>query len=122
MKHKEDNKKNSRRTNMNTENVKHLDKTNFETTIAKGVTLVDFWAPWCGPCRMVGPILDEMSELYAGKATIAKVNVDNEQDLAVKFNVRGIPTVIVFKDGKLVNQAVGVRSKTEYEGMIKNNL
>jgi thioredoxin 1 len=71
---------------------------------------------------MVGPVLEELSTELAGKAVIAKVNVDNDPDLAVRYQVRGIPTVIVFKDGKLANQAVGVRSKTEYDRMVRASL
>jgi len=102
--------------------VLHLTKTDFDTTIATGVTLVDFWAPWCGPCRMVGPILDEISSTFDGKAKITKVNVDNDPDIAARYGIRGIPTVILFKDGKLITQAVGARAKSEYEELVRVNL
>jgi thioredoxin 1 len=106
------------RMNMTDSKVVHLTKNDFDSTIATGVTLVDFWAPWCGPCRMVGPVLDEISMTLSDKAKICKVNVDNDQELAVRYGVRGIPTVIVFKDGKIVSQAVGARGKADYEKMI----
>lgn len=94
-------------------NARELTKDNFDSVIGSGVTLVDFWAEWCGPCRMMTPAIEELAAQYAGKATIAKVNVDNENDLAAKFNVSSIPTLLVFKDGKVAHQFVGVTPKAE---------
>ena len=76
--------------------------------------LVDFWAAWCGPCRMVGPIIDELSEEYEGKAVVGKVDIDSNQQYAAQFGVRNIPTVLVFKNGELVDRKVGVSSKNDY--------
>ena len=76
--------------------------------------MVDFWAAWCGPCRMVGPIIDELSEEYEGKAIIGKIDIDSNQQYAAQFGVRNIPTVLVFKDGELVDRKVGVSSKNDY--------
>ena len=80
--------------------------------------LVDFWAAWCGPCRMVGPIIDELSKEYDGKAVIGKVDVDNNQDFAAKYGVRNIPTVLLFKNGELVDRKVGVSPKQVYADAI----
>ncbi len=88
-----------------------LTNANFEATLAKGVSLVDFWAPWCGPCRMIAPVIDELANDYEGKANICKVNTDEEQDIAVKFGIRSIPTIMFFKDGELKDQIVGAQSK-----------
>ncbi|MDX9813916.1 MAG: thioredoxin [Sulfurimonas sp.] len=88
-----------------------LTNANFEATLAKGVSLVDFWAPWCGPCRMIAPVIDELANDYDGKANICKVNTDEEQDIAVKFGIRSIPTIMFFKDGELKDQVVGAQSK-----------
>ena len=76
--------------------------------------LVDFWAAWCGPCRMVGPIIEDLSKDYEGKAVVGKVDVDANQEFAAKFGVRNIPTVLVFNKGELVGRHVGVSSKTAY--------
>ena len=76
--------------------------------------LVDFWAAWCGPCRMVGPIIDELSNEYDGKAVVGKVDVDANQEFAAKYGVRNIPTVLVFKNGELVGRQVGVAPKQTY--------
>ncbi len=90
-----------------------LTSSNFNETVASGVTLIDFWAEWCAPCRMMTPVVDDLANLYAGKATVAKVNVDNEQDLALRFNVGSIPTFLVVKDGEVTNRFIGVTSKAE---------
>ena len=91
-----------------------LTASNFESTIASGVCLVDFWAPWCGPCRMVAPVIEELAADYDGKAKICKVNTDEEQDLSVKFGIRSIPTILFLKDGKVVDQMVGAAAKQTF--------
>ncbi len=88
-----------------------LTSANFEATLAEGVSLVDFWAPWCGPCRMIAPVIEELAEDYKGKANICKVNTDEEQDIAVKFGIRSIPTIMFFKNGAMIDQIVGAQSK-----------
>ncbi len=92
---------------------KYLDLTasNFDESIKEGIALVDFWAPWCGPCRMLAPVIEELAEDFDGKAKICKVNTDEEQDVAVKYGIRSIPTILFFKDGELVDQMVGASSK-----------
>lgn len=88
-----------------------LTNANFNDTVANGVTLVDFWAPWCGPCRMIGPIVSQLSEEYAGKAIIGKLNVDDNPEVAMKYGIRSIPTVAILKDGELVDKHIGLTSK-----------
>ncbi|SFV54242.1 Thioredoxin [hydrothermal vent metagenome] len=88
-----------------------LNNSNFDATIAEGVTMVDFWAPWCGPCRMIAPVVEELAEDFEGKATIAKVNTDEEQEIAVKYGIRSIPSILFFKNGEVVDQMVGAASK-----------
>ncbi len=88
-----------------------LTNDNFDATVNEGVALVDFWAPWCGPCRMIAPVIEELAEEYDGKAKICKVNTDEEQEIAVKFGIRSIPTLIFLKDGQVVDQIVGAQSK-----------
>lgn len=99
-----------------------LTGSNFEATLAEGVSLVDFWAPWCGPCRMIAPVVEELAEDYDGKAKICKVNTDEEQDIAVKFGIRSIPTVMIFKDGEVVDQMIGAASKQAFEEKINAHL
>lgn len=95
---------------------------NFDSLLSeKEVLVVDFWAPWCGPCKTLGPIIDSVSnDIKGDKIGIGKVNVDDYSELAAKFGVRSIPTVIYFKAGKLANRSVGVRSKIEIEGIINS--
>ncbi len=92
---------------------KYIDLTpeNFETIVNNGVSLVDFWAPWCGPCRMIAPVIDELAGEFDGKANICKVNTDEQQDLAVKYGVRSVPTILFMKDGEVVDQVIGAQSK-----------
>jgi len=93
------------------QNLLTLTTENFDATIAEGVTLVDFWAPWCGPCQMLTPILDNhVAPAVAGRAKIGKVNVDDSRDLAVKFGIKSIPAILIFKNGQLVQQMVGIQS------------
>ena len=89
---------------------------NFDELVLKSSkpVMVDFWAEWCGPCRMLGPIIEEVSKDYEGKAVVGKLDVDSKQEFAAKFGVRNIPTVLVFKDGELVNRQVGVSPKNVY--------
>ncbi len=84
---------------------------NFNETIQSGVTLVDFWAPWCGPCQMQGPIVDKVAEAYEGRATVGKLNVDDNPETAATFGVMSIPTLILFKDGEKAEQFTGLQSE-----------
>ena len=88
---------------------------NFEETVINSdkPVLVDFWAEWCGPCRMVGPIVDELQADYEGKAVVGKVNVDDEQEIAAKYGIRNIPTILFFKNGEIVDKNVGVAPKAD---------
>jgi thioredoxin 1 len=90
-----------------------LNETNFEQEVLKANTpvLVDFWAVWCGPCKMIAPIVDELSVEYEGKLKIGKVDVDNHQQIAMQYGIRSIPTLLVFKGGKVVEQIVGAAPK-----------
>lgn len=96
-------------------NILQLDDSNFDTQINKGATpvLVDFWAPWCGPCRMIAPILDKIADATAGQAVVAKVNVDEAPGVASRFRVSSIPTLLFFKNGEVREQVVGLQGEAE---------
>ena len=98
-----------------------ITRENFENEVMKSdiPVLIDFWAPWCGPCRMMGPIIEQLAEEYEGKAKVGKVNVDEEGELSQAFGVMSIPTIVLVKDGKVVRQAVGARPKAEVEEMLQ---
>lgn len=98
-----------------------ITRENFENEVMKSdiPVLIDFWAPWCGPCRMMGPIIEQLADEYEGKAKVGKVNVDEESELSQAFGVMSIPTIVLVKDGKVVKQAVGARPKAEVEAMLQ---
>jgi thioredoxin 1 len=102
----------------------HVSDASFAVEIeqATGLVLVDFWATWCGPCHMVAPILDQLAGEYAGKAKVAKVDVDANQRTAMRFNVRSIPSILFFKNGQHVDTVVGAVPKATLEGKIKQHL
>ena len=101
--------------------VKHFSNDTFQSEVLQGSgpILVDFWAPWCGPCKMLGPVIDGLAEELSGKAVVGKVNIDDEPDLAAKYGVVTIPTIILFKDGQEVNRLVGVQSKLTLTQMVE---
>jgi thioredoxin 1 len=100
--------------------VAHISDSEFQATVASGVTLVDFWAPWCGPCKMIAPVLDELAGELQGKAKIVKMNVDDNPEVAGSFGIMSIPTLILFKDGKPVNKLVGGQPKPQLKAFIES--
>ncbi|MDY0106339.1 MAG: thioredoxin TrxA [Giesbergeria sp.] len=109
---------------MASELIKHLSDANFEADVLKSSTpvLVDYWAEWCGPCKMIAPILDEVAGTYQGKLQIAKMNVDDNREVPAKFGIRGIPTLMLFKDGQLAATKVGAMSKAQLTAFIDQQL
>ncbi|CAM4149634.1 MULTISPECIES: thioredoxin [Jeotgalicoccus] len=93
----------------------------FKEEIGSGITLVDFWAPWCGPCKMIAPILEELAPEVEGKANIAKLNVDENQATASEYEVMSIPTLILFKDGEPVDKVVGFQPKEQLAALIEKH-
>ncbi len=100
---------------MSTANIVILTDANFDQEVIKSPTpvLVDFWAEWCGPCKMIAPILDELASEYDGKVKVGKVNIDEFQSIATQYGIRAIPTLLIFKDGEVAEQVVGLRSKRD---------
>ena len=109
---------------MASEIIKHLSDASFEADVLKSGTpvLVDYWAEWCGPCKMIAPILDEVAGTYQGKLQIAKMNVDENREIPAKFGIRGIPTLMLFKDGQLAATKVGAMSKAQLTAFIDQQL
>ncbi len=108
---------------MSGDNVKHLTDADFDETIKSATpTLVDFWAPWCGPCKAIGPVVEDLSGEYAGKATIAKMNVDENPATPGKFGIRAIPTLILFKGGEVADQVTGAVGKAQLVAMLDKAL
>ncbi len=106
------------------ENIKHISDANFDAEVLKSElpVLVDFWAEWCGPCKMIAPILEEVAKEYEGKLVIAKVDVDANQAVPAKFGIRGIPTLILFKNGEAAAQKVGALAKGQLTQFIDSNI
>ncbi|MCM8795679.1 MAG: thioredoxin [Candidatus Omnitrophica bacterium] len=104
--------------------VLHLTETNFKKEVLESdlLVLVDFWAPWCGPCRIIAPIIDELAKEYLGKIKIGKVNVDDNPKIATSYGIMAIPTLIFFKQGKIIKQITGVLSKADLKKKIEENL
>ena len=102
------------------DNVKHLTDAEFEEYVLKAdlPSLVDFWAPWCGPCKAIGPVVEELAGEYAGKVQITKMNVDDNPTTPGKYSIRAIPTLILFKDGEIVDQVTGAVGKTQLVAML----
>ena len=107
---------------MANKHVMEITDANFNSTITHGVTLVDFWAPWCTPCLMMPPILEKVAQQFDGQVQVGKINVDSNPSTAASFNVRGIPTLILFSNGQEVERLVGVQTEGELTSIIKQNL
>ena len=104
--------------------IKHITDASFEADVLQSGTpvLVDYWAEWCGPCKMIAPILDDVASAYEGKLTIAKMNVDENREIPAKFGIRGIPTLMIFKNGELAATKVGALAKAQLTAFIDQNL
>ena len=100
----------------------HLGSEGFDKAIAQGLAMVDFWAPWCGPCRMLGPVIEDLAGQYEDRALVGKVNTDDAPDLARRFGVMSIPCVIFFKDGQEIDRKVGVMPPASYTEVLDGNL
>ena len=107
---------------MASDKIKTFTDSNFNEEATTGVVLVDFWAPWCGPCRLIAPIVDALASEFEGRATIAKMNVDENPEVPGRFMIRGIPTLLLFKDGQIAETIVGVRPKEEIAGLIARHV
>ena len=106
------------------DNIVHTNDSNFDADVINSdkPVLVDFWAEWCGPCKMIAPFIDEAADEYAGKLSVVKLNVDESQNVAAKFGIRSIPTLMLFKDGAVQAQKVGAFSKSQLTEFLDSNL
>ena len=109
---------------MSSDRIKHVSDASFDSDVLKtdGPVLVDYWAEWCGPCKMIAPILDDLSSEYQGKLQIAKMNVDENSETPAKYGIRGIPTLMLFKNGAVVATKVGALSKSQLAAFIDSHL
>ncbi|WP_407313440.1 thioredoxin TrxA [Pseudomonas sp. nanlin1] len=109
---------------MSSDLIKHASDASFEADVLKadGAVLVDYWAEWCGPCKMIAPVLDEIAETYKGKLTVVKVNIDENQETPAKHGVRGIPTLMLFKNGNVEATKVGALSKSQLAAFLDANI
>ena len=109
---------------MASELIKHITDAGFESDVLQpgSAVLVDYWAEWCGPCKAIAPILDEVAKSYEGKVQIAKMNVDENRDIPAKFGIRGIPTLMLFKDGQLAATKVGALNKSQLSAFLDEHL
>ena len=106
------------------EHIKHVSDVSFDADVLKSATpvLVDYWAEWCGPCKMIAPVLEDLAKIYAGRLTVAKLDIDANPEVTGKYGIRGIPTLIMFKDGKVHAQQVGAMSKSQLTAFVDSNL
>lgn len=109
---------------MSSDLIKHISDASFDADVLQSAqpVLVDYWAEWCGPCKMIAPILDEVAKDYSGRLAVAKMNVDQNRDVPAKFGIRGIPTLMIFKNGQLAATKVGALSKAQLTAFIDGNL
>ncbi|MGE5453365.1 MAG: thioredoxin TrxA [Acidobacteriota bacterium] len=109
---------------MSSDLIKHISDASFEADVLQSAqpVLVDYWAEWCGPCKMIAPILDEVAKDYSGRLNVAKMNVDQNRDVPAKFGIRGIPTLMIFKGGQLAATKVGALSKAQLTAFVDANL
>lgn len=102
--------------------IKDINDETFQTEIKEGIVVVDFWAPWCGPCKMIAPVLEELDKEYDGKVKITKLNVDDYPEVAAKFGIMSIPTLLVFKNGEIQDKTTGFQPKEVFQELIEKQL